>query len=105
MRRCELCDANMDVMGTRHRCVGGKPAGEKLLTRLDKERGVVSQPATKPIEPLGRLAPRPPMARAAQAQPACACRADEVLSAIDNLRLAFEKFAATLSQDRPHTDA
>ena len=37
-RLCELCGSNLDEYGDRHRCVGGKIAGQRKPTKLEAER-------------------------------------------------------------------
>src|SRR5271157_2897783 len=71
-RPCADCGANLDVVGDRHRCVGGKPTGQRPLTMLQKDllaRGEMSPadllPKEKPPAPSqpGRLAPLKPYDR------------------------------------------
>ena len=37
-RLCELCGSNLDKYGDRHRCIGGKIAGQRKPTKLEAER-------------------------------------------------------------------
>jgi hypothetical protein len=118
-RPCALCGGNLDIIGDRHRCVGGRPAGDKPPTRLEKDqiaRGELDPAALKSkpqaqAQPVGRLAPRlaavpisqprRPQANAARQSEGHITCAD-VLAAIAELRREFEKLAALLT---PRTDA
>ena len=100
VKPCKLCGLDEEKFGCKHRCI--KPPSEKSQPYQQKA------PAT--AQSAGRLAPRPADARStgilADPKPARACRAGEVLAAIDRLTAAFEKLQATLtSQDKPRMDA
>jgi len=103
-RLCPDCGANLDVFGTRHRCISGKPAGQKPLTKLEKldPAALTQSTPAAATQPIGRLAARPAYERttppARQPQPSLA----DVLSAIVELRQQFEKLTALLT---PRTDA
>jgi hypothetical protein len=118
-RLCELCGTNLDKFAApgsdRHYCLGGKLAGARAATRLERERIEAGQldssiplPKSQPkaSEPLGRLARRPPDA----AQPAPARQPQEaqpsnrdLMAAIDSLRQQFEALRSVLLSK--HTDA
>jgi hypothetical protein len=112
-RPCELCGANLDIVGNRHRCIGGKPAGQRQPTKLQKDkiaRGEMTSADLAPkatpvpsVQPgrLAKLSPsdiRPAPVRQPQPSPA------DILAAIQRLTAAFEALRSAL-QDKPRTDA
>jgi hypothetical protein len=130
-RLCELCGANLNIVGDRHRCVGGRPGGQRPLTRLEAERiakgdpaSLISQPAARPQVSLGRVAPRrqadaPAPAREPQVNAAPRGEVQpsnrDLMTAIDNLCREFEALRSMLdgtkcscvaaSREAPRSDA
>jgi hypothetical protein len=117
-RLCELCGANLNIVGDRHRCVGGRPGGQKPLTRLDKDRitrGEMSPADLLPkVQPrtsakLGRLAKRVPTEQPKPDQTAVPSREpqpsnSDIMIAIECLRVQFEALRSALL-GKPRTDA